>query len=446
MTSKAQVLIGDKDETAILRLSAKLASDGYDVIKSSQFSEFSMQVAQNCPDAVLLGQFDDIKQANAAKQIKELTAPRPLPTLLFNASSSKEDRLEAIEAEVQDMLEGVPSDNLLTRRISLLTRLSTMQHELERRVHTASDFDVFIDPWTHDRFADKKSQVLIIGSEGDNVEELKKELVSMDLAIDCENDFYRAADRLDAERFDACIISITNEQAADQALYLSSHLRNNPRQFNMPVIILTKTGMLLNVDAGYRAGATNVIEDCQDLNLVATHCKMLVKGQRMKWSMRDPMIATQTDATTDSLNGVYSKDFFINHLTRQIDDYKQRSSNLSMAIFAIRNAPDVLQRFGQEACDMLLQQMADWIQGLLRIEDMTARVGPYEFAVLLPDTSEKLASMVANRITGILHHSEFRLTDEIMEAINVWVDLGVCGLASGDDAETFLKRTHNSIF
>ena len=446
MARKARVLIGDRDDTTTLRLSAKLSADGYDVVKASQISDFLDLIKENIPDAVLLGQFNDTSQPDVAKQAKDIHAPRPLPTMLFNCEHSEQFRLDAIDAEVQDMVEGVPHDSLLTRRINLLTRLSTMQKELLRRTQTAADFGVNVKAWGRDRFDGRDSQVLIICTADKNVDTLNDTLKSFNLSTDIEHDFYRAADRLDAERFDASVIVIDDEKAREQAMYLCSHLRNNPRQFNMPVIMLPSEGLIKDETDAYRAGATIVMSESTDFHLVATHCKMLVHGQRAKWSMRDPILETQTDKTCDDLHGVYSKEFFDNHLNRLISATKHSQGELTMAVFAIRNAPDVLERFGQEACDMLMQQMADWIQGLLRIEDMTARVGPYEFAVILPDTPVNLASMVANRITGILHHSEFRLTDEIMEAINVWVDLGVCAFEDDQSADAFLKRTKSSIY
>ncbi len=446
MTQKARVLIGDKDDTTTLRLSAKLSAVGYEITKAANLTDFLKLIKDTPPDAVILGQLDGIEQASAAKQAKNVHAPRPLPIMLFNCDSSEEFRIQALDADVQDMVEGIPHDSLLNRRINLLTRLSTMQNELQRRTETAAEFGVNISPWDHDRFDGKPSQVLIISSSDNKVQTIQDTLSTFDLVTDTEKDFYRSADRLDAERFDACIILVDDELSKEQALYMCSHLRNNPRQFNMPVIMLPSEGLLADEGEAYRAGATIVMAGTDDYHLVATHCKMLVHGQRAKWSMRDPIMATQTEETSDQLFGVYSKDFFDKHLTRMISDTASRKGELSLAVFAIRNAPDVLDRFGQEACDMLMQQMADWIQGLLRIEDLTARVDPYEFAVALPDTPKDLASMVANRITGILHHSEFHLTAEIMEAINVWVDLGVCDYSNDSSSEDFLNRTRDSIF
>ncbi|MDX1737724.1 MAG: diguanylate cyclase [Alphaproteobacteria bacterium] len=446
MVHKAKILIGNSNRDEVEDLLKILAENDYKTSFAATHDEFDEIVKSGEPDAVLLGQFPDVDQAEIANSVIDFHAPRPIPLMLFNCEKSQELRQKAIASGVQDLIEDIPQGDFLIRRMTLLTRLATMQNELDRRVETAKEFNIDISPWSYDRFDGRSGRVLIISQDNTDNTDLKACLESFDLELDFETDYYRAADRLDAERFDAAVVIPDSENTKEQAMYLCSHLRNNPRQFNMPIIIMSDEGILGDINEVYRAGATIVVEGSDDLHLIGTHCKMLVNAQRAKWSMRDPMMQTQTDETCDNLHGVYSVDFFNRHLDRVVKSFQKSNGQLSLAIFAIRNAPDVKQRFGEEACEMLMQQMADWIQGLLRTEDMTARIGEYEFAVILPSTPLDKASMVANRITGILHHSEFRLTDEIMEAINVWVDLGVTSLNDSKDASEFLTSAKKAIY
>ena len=53
------------------------------------------------------------------------------------------------------------------------------------------------------------------------------------------------------------------------------------------------------------------------------------------------------------------------------------------------------------------------------------------FALLLPETPPEEAERVVQRIVGVLHQSEFHLTEEVMEVVRVWPSAGVAARAPG---------------
>src|SRR5262249_15195515 len=98
------------------------------------------------------------------------------------------------------------------------------------------------------------------------------------------------------------------------------------------------------------------------------------------------------------------------------------------------------------AGELLLGKVASWIAGLVRTEDLVARIDDDEICVVLPDTTIEECRFVTQRIAGILSASDFNLTEEVMQPIRVWVDAGCAALRHGDSSESLITRARDSLF
>jgi hypothetical protein len=58
----------------------------------------------------------------------------------------------------------------------------------------------------------------------------------------------------------------------------------------------------------------------------------------------------------------------------------------------------------------------------------------------MPATPAEEADAVLQRIAGVLHQSDFHLTEEVMEAAHVWPHVAVGAAEPGEDADGFLAR------
>ena len=90
-------------------------------------------------------------------------------------------------------------------------------------------------------------------------------------------------------------------------------------------------------------------------------------------------------------------------------------------LYFVPTIGEVAALYGEDGAARLRQQLADWLSGLVRVEDIVARTGSDEFLMLLPETSRDDAEGVRRRVTGVLHQSEFRLTDNVPVGIEVFI-------------------------
>lgn len=106
----------------------------------------------------------------------------------------------------------------------------------------------------------------------------------------------------------------------------------------------------------------------------------------------------------DSLTSLYNRAFFDEELAR-LDTHRQLPISIIMGdVNGLKLVNDV---FGHRKGDGLLRELADIIKGTCRMEDIVARWGGDEFAILLPQTDEKRANAICQTIRSRCQKSEF---------------------------------------
>ncbi len=105
---------------------------------------------------------------------------------------------------------------------------------------------------------------------------------------------------------------------------------------------------------------------------------------------------------------------------------------------------NIRQRFGYEQANHLRLEVSQWSSGLLRVEDMTARYEENEFCVGLPDSPQSEASLVINRIAGVLAYTDFAVRD-VYEPVKVWVRVGSAELGDGDTTASLVARARQAM-
>lgn len=139
--------------------------------------------------------------------------------------------------------------------------------------------------------------------------------------------------------------------------------------------------------------------------------------------------------TFDGLTGIFNKRFFHESLEREVSRSKRYQRSLSLIVFDIDLFKQVNDTYGHIAGDAVLRQLAGFVRGHLRREDMFARVGGEEFAVLLPEIPTSEACAVAEKIRSLVERSNF-VFDNI--TIPITVSLGVTCLGEPEESSEAL--------
>jgi diguanylate cyclase (GGDEF)-like protein len=122
-------------------------------------------------------------------------------------------------------------------------------------------------------------------------------------------------------------------------------------------------------------------------------------------------------ATRDALTKAYNRKFFLENLDVDFAHAHKNGSDLTLLLLDLDHFKSINDRFGHLTGDDVLRDTAGLVQASLRSEDILARFGGEEFAVLLRFTTPQIAFKVAERIRSAVEsrtfksaHQEFGLT------------------------------------
>ncbi|MFN2287974.1 MAG: PAS domain S-box protein, partial [Chromatocurvus sp.] len=136
-------------------------------------------------------------------------------------------------------------------------------------------------------------------------------------------------------------------------------------------------------------------------------------------------------ANHDPLTGLPNRAQFWRVMERTIELSRRTSATFSVMFIDLDHFKEVNDTLGHAAGDELLCKVTQRLNGLLRANDILARVGGEEFVVLLPSaTNNKSASIVAEKIQQALLEPFSVAGAEL----NIGVSIGIC--AYPDDGDT----------
>ena len=111
----------------------------------------------------------------------------------------------------------------------------------------------------------------------------------------------------------------------------------------------------------------------------------------------------------DILTGLYNRSYFSEEMARL---ERGRSFPISIAVADVDKLKQINDQQGHPAGDALLKRVAVLLTIAFRTEDVVARIGGDEFAVLLPHTDADVAKALLNRVQQAIQENNNACADE----------------------------------
>lgn len=117
-------------------------------------------------------------------------------------------------------------------------------------------------------------------------------------------------------------------------------------------------------------------------------------------------------ANTDGLTGIHNYRYFWDRLEEEIARTERRKGGaLSIAYFDIDGLKAVNDRYGHLGGDAVLRTLGAVIGSHVRAEDVPARYGGDEFAIVMPETPRDEAESVVKRLMDVIDRTKVDLDD-----------------------------------
>ncbi len=441
MSHLGTLLLVSGDARGSQSLSVRLTEGGFNVTMAADGAQALQKSASGHPDIILcFSALADMSGIDLANKLKESEATSDIPFALLSDQLTPEISKQALDARIDDLVVQPIDPAVLVARLKPLLRLSTMHTELNRRAHVAGRFGIETASKVDVAVDDGNQMILLVSNDKKAIESYSSLLKRASITV--TDNLIEAEDLLTQKNFDAAILDVTDSSA--EHLSLCSQIRNNSRLFNLPVLLIAPPGTFPDAIEPYRRGASRVLVRPTDPHLLVTALLALVRRQRLRWRIREALAKTLGKQTGDDRTAAYGKDFLMAHLAERLEHARHGGRHLSVVFLNIPNIGAVVHQFGKEAGEQLLAQLGNWIMGLLRAEDLTARSSDCEFCLVLPDTPIEEAEIVMHRIASVLTYTDFAVPD-VYQPVKVWVEVGSALAREDDTVETLLARAHSRI-
>ena len=208
-----------------------------------------------------------------------------------------------------------------------------------------------------------------------------------------------------------------------------------------PIAIGPRKIGVLNV-ADKIGGGVYGAADLSMIELVAPQIALAL--ERAAWQQRANQF--QLMSITDPLTGLHNRRYLEARLAEELNRSKRYDHPMSFMMIDIDDFKLYNDRSGHQAGDRALEITAQCLRSTLRKVDVASRYGGEEFSILLPQTTLKEASAIADRLRRKIMATKFPHGDEQpMGAVTVSIGLSAFS-ESLDSVEAIIRAADRALY
>lgn len=156
---------------------------------------------------------------------------------------------------------------------------------------------------------------------------------------------------------------------------------------------------------------------------------MFKRGRKERAQIHDLAQSLEVQASTDPLTGLNNRRFFEKALQEYLNEFNDRQAPLGLLIFDLDHFKQVNDTYGHDAGDMVLKEVALRLRAITRENDVVARIGGEEFAVITPYATMDQLMGVAERYRAQIGGLKVDVGDTIIKPT---ISIGVATNSNGE--------------
>ena len=441
----ARVLVVDDIATNVKLMQARLLAAYFEVMSASNGPEALEICRAGLCDIVLLDvMMPGMDGYEVCRQLKADPHTAHLPVVMITALDQPSDKIRGLEAGADDFLSKPVSDVALSTRVKSLARLKMATDELHLRLATGESLGLGdISPELLDPKMGRDGRVLVVDDDEASWANLHSVLVR-EHGVEVVTDSREALFRLSEETFDLVVVPLAT--LSFDALRFCSQMRSLDRLRVTPILVTATPGEERTLMQAIDIGANDYVMRPIDPSELLARARTQVKRKRLNDKLRESLNATMEMAVKDALTGLSNRRYLDRHIGNIMARAQTAQKPVSVIVLDIDHFKLVNDTYGHAAGDDVLRVFAQRLSRNVRAKDLACRFGGEEFVVVMPDTDQALAAVVADRMRREVANEPFSV-DAGARSIGVTVSAGVASLMGPeDDMDAMLKRADAALY
>lgn len=447
MTEKNTVILVGSSNTASnqqQKLMNAINQSGFKTIDTT-FQDLASALKQAHAHDILIFNLEGLSEETGflkcnklAETIKNNPATSTIKILSIGISNSICDQTKEIfNHSFNDLLFGpirVPS---IISRLKSLVRLDTMDKELNRRSAINEQYGL-TQKYNRSSFISHENSTLLVTGRPNGfsrIEETLSPIATLVGALSTQAAF----DYLERDKFDILIINGGRNPA--RYLEFIETVRMNTDLYSLPILLVAQPSKLSDSHIPYEAGVTDFIEAPLNKNELVLRTKALIQEHRFRDTLAKTYLEARHIPTNDALTGLYTYSYFREHLDYLLEEYLPLSNKFSLISISIENIEEINRDYGFASGDQVLRQVSEILMTINRGEDLLSRISGRKFVLTLPNTNQKQAINVVQRVEGILKQTKF-ICESDCSPMTVNLNAEITEYNGEQSADEFLKK-HN---
>jgi diguanylate cyclase len=185
-------------------------------------------------------------------------------------------------------------------------------------------------------------------------------------------------------------------------------------------------------------------QQMRDSNKALEQRLMLSKAEIS--SLQQSLEAIRAESLTDPLTGLGNRKYFDRSIDMAVQNALASGEPLSLLMFDIDHFKSFNDSYGHLTGDQVLRLVATSLKQTIKGQDITARYGGDEFAVVLPNTALRQALTVADHIRRAVMSKELKKKSTGEMLGRVTISIGVSMLKPGDDTDSLIERADACLY
>ena len=194
-------------------------------------------------------------------------------------------------------------------------------------------------------------------------------------------------------------------------------------------------------DAGIRMIVESLVQATKEVERINKTLEARLSASKLEINeLQEVLAAVRNESLTDPLTSLANRKYFDDALVNRFAAAQARHESMSLMLLDIDHFKKFNDTFGHLTGDQVLRLVSVAVKQNVKGQDIAARFGGEEFAVILPDTGLRQGVSLGDQIRRAVMTKELikRSTGEHLGRVTLSV--GVAAIAPGDSPQSLLER------